>query len=174
MRRCLRCILLFCAVGIAAAAMLSGLFVWFVADWLARADPPRKADYIVVLAGAPERLLYAADLYREQYAPRVLLSRPARDVRESLYARFNVQLPREEETSTRILLALGVPAERIDYFGSGSKSTVEELETLRTLYQAAPTRLLVVTSPLSAHRVGTIAADLFERTQVQATVVTTP
>jgi uncharacterized SAM-binding protein YcdF (DUF218 family) len=172
--RCARCILMFlgtlCMFGVA----VTGLFFWFAADWLAPVAAAQHADAIVVLAGAPERVLYAADLYREGYAPRVLLSRPAPDVREPLYARFGIKLPREEETSMHILTVSGVPADRVELFGAGSKSTVEEIETLRARYVAQPLRLLFVTSPLHVRRAGMIARDVLGGTKIIFAIVATP
>jgi uncharacterized SAM-binding protein YcdF (DUF218 family) len=174
MRSCLRCILMFLAVLCLVGIALTGLFFWYVADWLAAGETPQHSDAIVVLAGAPERALYAADLYRQGFAPRVLLSRPAADVRQPLYTRFGVQFPHEEETSTRILTASGVPLERIELFGAGSKSTVEEMETLRGRYAAQPLRLLVVTSPLHVRRARMVAHDVLGDTAIQFAIVATP
>lgn len=64
MRSCLRCILMFLAALCIVGVALTGLLVWFVADWLAAGEIPQHSDAIVVLASAPERALYAADLYR--------------------------------------------------------------------------------------------------------------
>jgi uncharacterized SAM-binding protein YcdF (DUF218 family) len=159
-----------CIAGIIASA----LCVRFVGDWLASGEAPRSADAIVVLAGAPERALYAADLYREGFAPRVLLSRPAPDVHAQLYARFDIPVRPEEETNLRILTGSGVPLERIELFGAGSKSTVEEMEALRKRYSGQPVRLLLVTSPLHLRRAGMIAHDVLGETRLQVAIVATP
>lgn len=57
-------------LGVAAAA---AAFLWNAARWLNNPDPPAPADAIVVLAGRFERSMYAADLFRQGYAPRVVL-----------------------------------------------------------------------------------------------------
>jgi uncharacterized SAM-binding protein YcdF (DUF218 family) len=172
--RCLRCILLFGLTLLIVVAIGGGIVFWFAADWLAGGDTPRRADVIVVLAGAPERVLYAADLYNQRFAPRVLLSRPALDIHEPLFARFGVRMPREEETSTKILTASGVPAAAIDYFGNGSKSTVDEMEALRARYGGQRLSMLVVTSPLHVRRAALVARDVLGGTGIGLTFVATP
>ena len=53
-------------------------------DWLGDAlisvDPLEKADYIVVLGGNDERCVEAANLYREGWAPKVIISSTKRSV----------------------------------------------------------------------------------------------
>src|SRR5215212_5043156 len=144
--RCLRCIVLFALIVGVLSLCAAAAFVAFVPGWLAAGAVPRKADAIVVLAGAPERVLYAADLYREGYAKRVLLSRPAPDVHRPVLARFGLQGLPEEEANLRILTMSGVPAQQIEMFGAGSKSTLEEMESLKA-YLPGPVHVLVVTSP---------------------------
>lgn len=174
MRACFRCIAMALAALCLAGIALGAVFVWLIGDWLASGEAPRSADAIVVLAGAPERALYAADLYRQNIAQRVLLSRPATDVHAQLYARFGIPLRPEEETNLRILTGSGVPPERIEVFGAGSKSTVEEMEALRKRYSSQPVRLLLVTSPLHARRAGMIARDVLGETGLQFAVVANP
>jgi uncharacterized SAM-binding protein YcdF (DUF218 family) len=43
-------------------------------------DPPAKADWIVVLGGNDERVAEAADLYRQGWAGKVIVSSTAKDV----------------------------------------------------------------------------------------------
>ncbi len=63
---------------LAAAVTVAILVVTPAGDWLGaplvRADPLEKADYIVVLGGAPERAVEAARLYRDGWAPKIILS----------------------------------------------------------------------------------------------------
>lgn len=46
----------------------------FIFNWLARADPPAQADAIFVLAGLKARKVYATQLLKQGFAPRVLFS----------------------------------------------------------------------------------------------------
>ncbi|HZT38445.1 MAG TPA: YdcF family protein [Bryobacteraceae bacterium] len=72
-------VLLSCAF-LAAVALYAcaGLWLPALATFLIHADPPRKADLIVVLAGDPSgnRILKAAELIRDGYAPKALVSGP--------------------------------------------------------------------------------------------------
>lgn len=171
--RCLRCIVLFSLTAGVLSLCAAAAFVAFVPGWLAAGAVPRKADAIVVLAGAPERVLYAADLYREGYARRVLLSRPAPDVHRPVLARFGLQGLPEEEANLRILTMSGVPAQQIEMFGAGCKSTLEEMESLKA-YLPGPLRVLVVTSPLHARRAGMIARRVLHENRLETTFVATP
>ena len=171
--RCLRCILLFALTAAVLSVCAAAAFVAFVPGWLAAAEVPEKADAIVVLTGAPERVLYAADLFREGYAARVLLSRAAPDRHTPLLARFGLQAMPEEEAGLRILTMSGVPARQIEILGAGSKSTLEEMESLRA-HVHGPARLLVVTSPLHVRRAGMIARSVLHASGLETIFVATP
>ncbi len=56
----------------------AGLWLPAVAAFLINAGPPHKADMIVVLAGDPSgnRIIKAAELIRDGYAPKALVSGP--------------------------------------------------------------------------------------------------
>lgn len=77
-RACLTCCLLTFAVLTLAAAALGGTLLAYAGQWLSRADALVKSNAIVVLSGAFERSLYAADLYATGFAPRIYLSDPVR------------------------------------------------------------------------------------------------
>lgn len=172
--RCLRCILLFAAAGLLAAAVAGAVTIAYLADWLVRSDPLEPADAIVVLAGAPERPLYAAELYRQKLAGRVLVSRPARHHSQPLLSSYGVELQREEEVNVALLRAAHTPDAAIELFGNGSQSTVEEMEALRARFAAAPARLLIVTSALHTRRARMVAERVFAGTGIVPIVVATP
>jgi uncharacterized SAM-binding protein YcdF (DUF218 family) len=64
---------------------------WFGAD-LVRIDPLAKADYIVVLGGDNARAVEAAKLYREGWAPKVIVSSdgPAADELAAIVIAYGV------------------------------------------------------------------------------------
>ena len=156
--RCLRCILLFALTAAVLSVCAAAAFVAFVPGWLAAGEVPEKADAIVVLTGAPER---------------VLLSRAAPDRHTPLLARFGLQAMPEEEAGLRILTMSGVPARQIEILGAGSKSTLEEMESLRA-HVHGPARLLVVTSPLHVRRAGMIARSVLHGSGLETIFVATP
>lgn len=136
--------------------LLGGTGLYFAGQWMQVHDEPRKADYILPLAGDDHRMLYAADLYKQGYAPRILISRPAAgprtrmdDIEDSLgHPRFATV----EERAHAIYNVLDVPAEALAPFGKGHLSTVEEAEALREFLGPGPRTILVVTSPYHARR----------------------
>jgi uncharacterized SAM-binding protein YcdF (DUF218 family) len=140
----------------AALALLAGAALVFAASWLVQSDAPAKADAIVVLAGDARRARHAADLFRQGYAPRVLVSRPIRTAHQRMLDEMGVVLPRSEEVDALVLQRSGVPAERIEFFGNGSVSTFEEASVLGRMFAGQSPTLMVVTSPYHTRRAGII------------------
>jgi uncharacterized SAM-binding protein YcdF (DUF218 family) len=171
-----------CTVGCLIAAMAAGIgvillaavFLAYVADWLRGDSRPQQADAIVVLAGTPERALYAADLYKAGYAKKVLVSIPVRESSLRLLDDLDIPFPRTEEIYGRILARSGVPAANVSYFGKGSASTYEEAKALSALSRGANPVLLVVTSPYHIRRAAMILRDVAGDATAQIIVVGTP
>src|SRR5262245_34220222 len=89
----IRCLFTLMVIGAVAAAAL-WLSMPIMAGRLLRSDPLQKADVIVVLGSARyERTLEAGMLYREGWAPRVLLLRPPDLVRDSLRQKLGLRVP---------------------------------------------------------------------------------
>lgn len=104
---------------------------------LTHLDEPRQADVIVVLGALPERAVEAARLYRDGYAPRVIVSGAAE----------NAKLLK------KIVEAHGVPSEAIIV----DDAPMRTLDHPRTVAQAggldkSTVRLLVVTSSVHTSR----------------------
>lgn len=168
-----------CGRWIAYAALLgivSGSVALVTAgDWLIPAqEPMRPADAIVVLAGGFERSLYAADLYNKGLAPKVWVSRPARERGAQQLERLGIVLPSEQDIQRQILLRKGVPAGDIEFFGTGSLSTVEEALALRDRIAGAPRRLIIVTSPAHVRRADITIRDALTEQGATLQVVGTP
>lgn len=167
--KCLgRCLLGFGVVLAALALLIVGALV-FAASWLVRSDAPAKAEAIVVLAGDARRARHAADLHRQGYAPRVLISRPVRTARERMLDDMGVTLPRSEEVDAMVLRRAGVPAERIGFFGDGSLSTFEEAVVLGQMFAGKSPTLLVVTSPYHTRRAGIIIGNAMPSARILMT-----
>ncbi len=146
-RRCLLAILAFLAIGVAAVA--GTIFV--PAPWLSSADEPVPSSAIVVLGGDPSRALGAADLYRQGFAPRVLVSATAQSARDRRLALAGITPPGDDELARQVLLARGVPEGAIAVYGRDLKSTLDEARALHAMFGDGGT-LLVVTSPLHVRR----------------------
>ncbi len=158
-----------------ATVAFSGIAIATTGFWLVpAAEEIRQADVIVVLAGAYERSEYAADLYQEGWAPKIWVSRPAREPRKSKLEKYGFVIPTEEQVHLRVLLYKKVAPENIDYFGARSLSTADEALAMREKIGAHPLRLLIVTSPTHVRRARIIFEDALKGTGTSLQVVATP
>lgn len=169
---CWRRCLLGLFIGTCIALGLVAILLAFAARWLSDAGVPAQADVIVVLAGDARRARHAGDLFRQGYAPQVLVSRAARGARERMLDEIGIVLPGGEELDIQVLERVGVPRDRIAIFGTASLSTYEEGKVLGGLYAGKSTRLLVVTSPYHVRRARMILASALPDARLN--VVATP
>lgn len=169
----LRCLLTVAAAFGIAAALGAG-FLLYAAQWLRSDGVPRRADVIVVLAGTPERAVYAAELYKAGYAGSVLVSKPVRESGFVLLDRLGIAFPLIEDVYRQVLERSGVPPERISLFGRGSASTYQEARALSEALRGARPRLLVVTSPYHVKRAELILRDVAGHAAAEITVIGTP
>lgn len=149
--------------------------MFFASHWMRIDDGPSKADFILPLAGDDERLITAAELYRQSFAPVVLVSRAQVLPTTRLDQRkWHMGYPKftHEEFVQRLLGDLGVPPVAAIPFGNGHVSTVEEAEAFAAFLQGAPATVLLVTSPYHARRAKTIFQDMLPDCRI--TVTTTP
>jgi uncharacterized SAM-binding protein YcdF (DUF218 family) len=117
-------------------------------------DPLAKADVIYVLGGTRvERVAEAGELYREGWAPRILLSRQVSEPAEVHLRSQGLHIPTETQLQRDVLHQMGVPPEAIDEVRSEQVATANEVEELATVATARQwTRLIVVTSKLHTAR----------------------
>ncbi|MGE4293121.1 MAG: YdcF family protein [Desulfovibrio sp.] len=164
--------LLFQAVGAATllGALAFGVLMAFAGQWLQVDDGPARSDYILPLAGDGNRVVHAAALYHQGWAPKILVSLAYEDPPtplDELKARMGYpRFASCREWDEAAYAVLDVPQATLEFFGNGHISTVEEAEALRAHLQAAPVRLLLVTSPYHARRAKTI----FEHVYPEATI----
>jgi len=150
-----RCLLIVAAIHLLLLALVVS-FLAGAAAWLRAPEAPAKSDVIVVLAGSVERAFYAADLYRQGYAPLLLVSRPEREGGLRMLDELGMNLPAEEDINMQVLQLKGVPLEHIRVIGSGSRSTFEEALAVRDEIAGKSLRVMVVTSPYHVRRTGMI------------------
>jgi uncharacterized SAM-binding protein YcdF (DUF218 family) len=120
---------------------------------LHREDPLAQADVIFVLGGSRlDRVAEAGDLFREGWAPKILLSRQMLEGAEIVLRERGLHVPTETANHRLVLGQMGVPQDAIE-------ETVEQLTTagesaqLRALAQANRwSRVIVVTSRLHTAR----------------------
>ncbi len=134
--------------GVAGCVLAAGVFHTTIlrglGDYLVRSEAPQKADIAVVLAGdsAGNRILKAAELVREGYAPQALVSGPA-----GLYG--------FDECDLAIAFAEkhGFPASYFIPFPNHTHSTKEEAAAiLAELRRRGVHAVLLVTSNYHTHR----------------------
>jgi uncharacterized SAM-binding protein YcdF (DUF218 family) len=163
------------ALGIVTlAAVVAGATGFLLmGHWLQLDEKPRKADYIVPLAGDYIRLMQAADLYKKGYAPTILLSDAAEWPKTRLdKLKFSMGWPRmgHLEFCRAVLKEMGTSTQNTDMFGDGHISTVEEAEALRAYLNGQDATLLVVTSPYHARRAQIILEDVLPNCEIIMTV----
>ena len=151
-------------VAIVVAGIVLAVVVWHApllratGTWLRIEDRLERADAIVVLAGGtPRREATAAALWKEGWAPHVIISRPLErpDLRELIdlgIRRFDLQ-----GESRKALETYGVPPDRIIAIPDISRTTEPELALVRDATRARGyRRLILVSSPEHTRRVKVI------------------
>lgn len=165
-------VLVLAALAVALAA--GAVFVEGAARWLNNPDAPVASDAILVLAGTYPRAIHAGDLYRQGFAPLVLVSVAMPDAAVAQLAALGVKLVPIEEITEQILRAKNVPADRIQRLGSRSLSTVDEAIELRKRFAGRQAKVLAVTSPFHVRRARMIFSDALQGTGIAVAVLATP
>jgi uncharacterized SAM-binding protein YcdF (DUF218 family) len=139
-------------VGVVAFQLRAPILGW-VGGLLYHADPLTPADAIVVLGGAFERNVEAADLFAEGYGPTIVLTRPLEHpVRAALRAR-GLRAPPDIEIQLGNLAALGVPRDDVTVLQRNVESTREEASLVAEWAEARDiARIIVVTSAFHTSR----------------------
>jgi uncharacterized SAM-binding protein YcdF (DUF218 family) len=161
-----RCVLEMLALAVAGAA-LAAIGAYHAAAWLSEADPPQRAEAIIVLGDDLTRVLPGADLYRAGYASRVLLSAPARSPRKLTLEREGLAVLWFEEAGRTLLLRHDVPDASIETFGKRLTSTVAEARAIAALFPEGNRTLLVVTSPYHVRRARMIFRDALPHANIR-------
>ncbi|MCZ2076978.1 MAG: YdcF family protein [Bryobacterales bacterium] len=133
---------------VAAIAVLSPVWLGWMGAFLVHADPPAPADAAVVLAGdaSGRRILMGAELVKQGYVPKVLVSGPA-----GIYGLY------ESELAIAFAVKRGCPEDWFVPVPMKSHSTTEEAQVLvRELRRRGIKRLLLVTSNYHTRRAGHI------------------
>jgi uncharacterized SAM-binding protein YcdF (DUF218 family) len=112
-------------------------------------DPVTPADAVAVLGGDLEvRPFVAADLYKNGFVPKVLVSQVP-DGRSSTIG----GIPGHSELNRMVLLKLGVPDTAIEMFGQTNESTKDEAVALKHWAERnGASRIIVPTEVFSARR----------------------
>ena len=138
-----------------ALALLAALFhqtlLAAAGSYLVRAEAPQKADLALVLAGdyVGRRILAAAELARQGYVPKVLVSGPA--------GFYGVH---ECELSIPFAVKHGYPESYFLHFENDARSTAQEArDAVGELDRLSAHKVLLVTSDYHTRRAGNTFRD---------------
>ncbi len=138
------------AVGLATGLYL-GRGVWLprVGSFLDVGRPPQQADAIVLLTGEAEtRAFAAAALWKDGWAPRILVTTVAVDPNGG-----DTAVPPEHEINLRVLGACDVPSDAVVLLDGHARSTYDEAVAVADyLGRSGASRLLVVTNAYHTRR----------------------
>jgi uncharacterized SAM-binding protein YcdF (DUF218 family) len=139
---------------IVLTVLAAAWFLYYGGRYLHHEDPLQKSDAIFVLAGTrAERPLEAIDLFKEGYAPIVILSPGLVEPGEVLLRQRGVRFPREDELQRDALIQSGLPAEAVLSTGGYVDNTAQEANLLRAIVKARGwRRVIIVTSKYHTRR----------------------
>lgn len=153
-------------LGIIAGVLLLGVTLWALHGPLLRAvaraliveDALADADALVVVAGgAPFRERAVADLFKQGWAPRVVVSRPVNPAPVAALVQMGVRRLDIQGESEAALLYFGVPKAALVTIAQTAQITEDELALVRQEARARGWhRLILVSSPEHTRRVKTI------------------
>ncbi|MEN3337301.1 MAG: hypothetical protein V7647_977 [Acidobacteriota bacterium] len=160
-------------LSLAAAACIC-LFP-FAGRYLVVEQPLEHADAIVVLAGAhAERWLEAVDLFRDGWAPRIVLSRGRIEDAEARLVALGVRFPQDAELVRDAMLQMHVPPAAILMLPESLDNTAQEAASSRRMAIASGwRRIIVVTSKYHSRRASYAFEREFRGTPVHVVVRTT-
>ena len=140
---------------VAGLAVLGGVaIVWqrgpvltWIGSLLVAEDELIHADVIVPLAGGSwDREIEAADLYGRGYAPRLVLTREPEEATRTYLEERGIHLLTSEETRLKVLVALGVPRDRIAVIEPVVTSTLDEARFVGEWAARSGARTVIVVS----------------------------
>jgi uncharacterized SAM-binding protein YcdF (DUF218 family) len=153
-------------LGIVAVLLLLAVAGWALHQPVLRAvahalvveDALADADALVVVAGdAPFREQAVADLFKQGWAPRVIVSRPVNPASVAALVELGVRPLDVQGESHAALLRFGIPAAAIVTLERTAQITEDELALVRQEARARGwRRLILVSSPDHTRRVKTI------------------
>ena len=165
MRQILRSLFLFgvLAVFLFLGWLFRGPILIALGEFLVVQDPLRPAASIVVLSGeSPARVLRGWELYKQGYAPMILLTQTNRSPAESEMERQGVHYPGSSELDRKALIELNTPAQSITLIEPRADSTFTEAILVKSFFgKQPPERLLLVTSRYHSRRARTTFRHVF-------------
>ena len=148
-RRLLAAVLLFIAAGLVLSA---GRLV-------TREDPLEHADAIYVLGGTwALRWLEGADLLRDGYSTRIVLSPAGREMGEKVLAGRGTPIPRPVDIQRQMMIERAhIPADAIQILPGEVDNTAQEADAIKPIVAANHWRSLIVITDRATTRRGGFA-----------------
>jgi uncharacterized SAM-binding protein YcdF (DUF218 family) len=136
------------------AVVVAGWLMVYGGRYLQHEDPLQKGDAIFVLAGTRmERPLEAVDLYKEGWAPVVILSPGRPEPSEVMLRARGIVFPSDVELERDALVQLGIPAGAVIATNGYVDNTAQEANLLRSMVLAHHwRRMIIVTSKYHTRR----------------------
>lgn len=157
-----RAILLGVGATLIALAVLALPLLAAAGRYLVEDDPAEHADAIVVLTGSyPDRIIEAVALFREGFAPHLILCREPQNAGFRRLTELGVTVPRYYELNRSVAEQLGVPPAAISVVDRPAGSTYSEAELVLEYVLARGYRsILLVTSKYHSRRAARIYRHL--------------
>ena len=148
MKRLLRTLALVLAFAVLLGLIFHNAVLAGLGSYLVQAEPPEEADIALVLAGDADgnRILAAAQLVRQGYVPKVLVSGPG-----GIYGYHECDL------AIPFAVKAGYPQSYFLHFENEARSTKEEAHAaIARFHQLGVHKVLLVTSDYHTRRPGKI------------------
>jgi uncharacterized SAM-binding protein YcdF (DUF218 family) len=156
-------------VFVAAAVLAILVFLPFAGRFFSHNEPLQHSDLIVVLAGSRlDRWLEALDLYKEGWAPKIVVSSGPVSPLEGPLRERGLRYPREGDLARDAMVSLGLPEDAVTVMPNGVDNTAAEAAMLRRMLPPGSVRrVIVVTSAYHVRRAGYAFRREFKGTGVE-------
>ena len=172
-------------VLVAALLLALGLFIPHAGSWLVVQDVVSHAEAAVVLSGLPTSRAFAArDLYRRGIVDAIwVIPEPVAKIEgemvgDEIFAeliRLRLVDPSAEQWARRLLVAMGVPSDKIVVLPAPAHGTINEARQVRQVFHGRlPERLVLITSKSASRRARYIFRRVFQRDDVEILSYPTP
>jgi uncharacterized SAM-binding protein YcdF (DUF218 family) len=156
------------AVILAPMVLVAGVLLYYAGGWLVVEDPLEKADAIFVLSGTRlERPLEAYDLYKEGWAPRIMLFRVVSDYGEAELMKRGFEFPLESDVQQDVLRRLGMPEGTVAVLSEEDSTRDEALEVRAAAVANGWKTIIIVTSKQHTRRARLVVARRLAGTDVK-------
>ena len=162
-----------------AVGILIALILWFLswqaASWLIVTAQPDRGDVILLLSGSSsihERTHYAANLYFQHRAPKILLTN---DNQRGGWSQADQRNLYSYETARRDLEQLGVPSGDIEVIGTVVNGTYDEANVVRRFAVGKNINsIVIVTSAYHSRRALNTFRSVFEGSSIPIGLTAAP